>query len=132
MPFCHRLLCGFLTRQGVRTSEAVGLRCGDIAWTDDGAAAVTLDENKIDAPRAWTLTAGVAEGCARGANPESRKPAAPTSTCSATSTAADEPGPTRAKRVSEPGVKIDRKQLFEASPAGARSAPMTCAPRSSR
>jgi integrase len=60
VPLCYRVLYGFLAREGMRTSEAAGLRWADITWTDDGAAAVTLDENKTDDRRAWTLSDGVA------------------------------------------------------------------------
>jgi integrase len=59
VPLCYRVLYGFLAREGMRTGEAERLRWGDIMWTDDGIGAVTLDQNKTDDPRAWTLTPGV-------------------------------------------------------------------------
>lgn len=59
VPLCYRVLYGFLAREGMRTGEAEGLRWSDITWTNDGVAAVTLDENKTDSPRAWTLSPGV-------------------------------------------------------------------------
>ena len=61
VPFCYRLLYGFLAREGMRTSEAVGLRWGDIAWTDDGAAAVHSTRTRRMTPAPGRLLLGVAE-----------------------------------------------------------------------
>jgi integrase len=57
VPMAYRLLYGFLAREGLRTSEAAGLRWRDL---DLRHGAITLDENKTDDPRAWSLNPGVA------------------------------------------------------------------------
>jgi integrase len=55
------MLYGFLAREGLRLGEALGLRWADI---DLERAAIKLDENKSDDPRAWALSPGVAEALA--------------------------------------------------------------------
>lgn len=52
VPLSYRLLWGFLAREGMRSSEAIQLRWGDVDL-DDGS--VVLDENKSDDPRSWAL-----------------------------------------------------------------------------
>ena len=56
VPLRHRLLYGFLAREGMRRSEAMRLSWSDIDLT---RGTVTLDENKTDDPRAWMLDPGV-------------------------------------------------------------------------
>jgi integrase len=57
VPLTHRVLYGFLAREGVRLGEALSLRWKDVDLTRGG---ITLDENKTDDPRAWALSPGVA------------------------------------------------------------------------
>lgn len=54
----YRVLYGFLTREGMRVSEALLLDWTDIDLRRGG---VNLDENKTDDPRAWALDPGVVE-----------------------------------------------------------------------
>jgi integrase len=56
VPLAYRLLWGFLAREGMRSSEAIQLRWGDVDLKD---GSVTLDENKTDEPRSWPLDPGV-------------------------------------------------------------------------
>jgi integrase len=56
VPLRHRMLYGFLAREGMRRSEAMRLCWSDIDMT---RGTVTLDENKTDDPRAWVLDPGV-------------------------------------------------------------------------
>ena len=56
VPLVTRLLYGFLTREGMRVSEAKRLVWGDV---DLDRGIVHLDENKTDDPRAWALGPGV-------------------------------------------------------------------------
>jgi len=58
VPLVNRLLYGFLAREGMRKSEAIGLRWGDV---DAKHRTVRLDENKTDNARPWELAPGVAE-----------------------------------------------------------------------
>lgn len=62
VPLHDRIVYGFLAREGLRVSEALGLHWRDI---DLDRGAVTLDENKTDEPRAWALGADVAEALRR-------------------------------------------------------------------
>jgi len=48
VPLAYRLLWGFLAREGMRSSEAIQLRWGDVDLND---GSVVLDENKSDDPR---------------------------------------------------------------------------------
>lgn len=57
VPLTHRMLYGFLAREGLRLSEALGLRWKDL---DLKRGVLTLDENKTSDPRAWALSPGVA------------------------------------------------------------------------
>jgi integrase len=57
VPLRHRMLYGFLAREGMRRSEAMRLCWCDVDMT---RGTVTLDENKTDDPRAWVLDPGVA------------------------------------------------------------------------
>lgn len=57
VPLCFRLLWGFLTREGMREGEALGLTWGAL---DLKRGAVRLEKNKTDDPRAWALDPGVA------------------------------------------------------------------------
>ncbi len=57
VPLPHRLLWGFLAREGMRLGEALSLTFGDL---DLERGAVKLDKNKTDDPRAWVLSPGVA------------------------------------------------------------------------
>ena len=56
MPLADRVAHGFMTREGMRKGEALGLTWGDV---DLARGAVTLDANKTDDPRAWALGADV-------------------------------------------------------------------------
>ena len=56
VPLEHRLLWGFLAREGMRTSEAERLTWSAV---DLERGAITLDENKTKHPRAWVLDPGV-------------------------------------------------------------------------
>lgn len=56
LPMVERLLFGFLSREGCRTSEAVEMTWSDL---DLRVGAIRLDENKTDDPRAWALSADV-------------------------------------------------------------------------
>ncbi len=57
-PLGRRVLCGFLSREGCRSGEAVALQIG--VDVDLELGTVRLDVNKTDDPRAWALDAGVA------------------------------------------------------------------------
>jgi integrase len=57
VPLGYRLLYGFLAREGLRISEAMGLTWRDV---DLVRGVVTLDRNKTDDARAWALGQGVA------------------------------------------------------------------------
>lgn len=52
VPFVYRLLFGFICRNGLRVSEALALTRGDINLA---TGICTLDDNKTDDPRQWTL-----------------------------------------------------------------------------
>lgn len=52
VPLAYRILWGFLVREGMRESEALGLSVRDV---DLERGAVRLDRNKTDDPRAWAL-----------------------------------------------------------------------------
>ena len=56
VPLDHRMLYGFLAREGMRKSEALRL-----TWRDLNLARgmVRLDSNKTDEPRAWALSPDV-------------------------------------------------------------------------
>jgi integrase len=56
VPLDHRMLYGFLAREGMRKSEALRL-----TWRDLNLARgmVRLDSNKTDEPRAWALSLDV-------------------------------------------------------------------------
>lgn len=58
VELAFRLLYGFLTREGMRLSEALALEWRDIDLT---RGAVNLDENKTDDPRAWALDPSLVE-----------------------------------------------------------------------
>jgi integrase len=64
VPLHHRLFLGLLAREGLRASE---LR--DLEWSnlDLDRGLLTLEENKTDSPRTWTLDPGVAEALRRWA-----------------------------------------------------------------
>lgn len=61
VPLAHRLLFGFLAREGMRVSEALGLTWADV---DLENGFVKLDENKTDDPRSWALGPDVARALA--------------------------------------------------------------------
>ncbi len=56
IDLAHRVLYGFLAREGMRRSEAGSLTWGDL---DLDRGAVRLDVNKTDDPRAWALDPSV-------------------------------------------------------------------------
>jgi hypothetical protein len=56
VPLGYRVPFGFLAREGIRESKALGLRWRDV-YLEHGV--LTLDENKTDDPRSWVLSAGV-------------------------------------------------------------------------
>lgn len=61
VPLASRILYGFLTREGMRKSEAAALTWNAL---DLERGAVRLDENKTDDPRAWALDPGVVRALA--------------------------------------------------------------------
>lgn len=61
VPLAHRVLWGFMAREGMRRSEAARLTWSSV---DLERGAVTLDENKTDQPRAWALDPGVVRALA--------------------------------------------------------------------
>jgi len=56
VPLEHRVLYGFLAREGMRKGEALALTWSDI---DLARGAIKLDVNKTDDPRAWALSPDV-------------------------------------------------------------------------
>lgn len=70
VPLHYRLLWGFLAREGMRSSEAIQLRWGDVDLKD---GSVVLDENKSDDPRSWPLNPGVVRAL-KAFKPEGAKP----------------------------------------------------------
>lgn len=62
VPLEHRLLWGFLAREGMRVSEVEHLTWSAV---DLERGAITLDENKTKQPRAWALDPGVARALAK-------------------------------------------------------------------
>lgn len=58
VPLHWRVLYGFLDREGMRVSEAIGLTLADV---DLDRGAVRLDQNKTDDARTWALSPGVPE-----------------------------------------------------------------------
>jgi integrase len=62
VPVLRRLAYGFLSREGMRTSELASLRWSDL---DLKRGRVSLDENKTDDPRDWDLRPDVVEALAR-------------------------------------------------------------------
>ena len=62
VPLGRRVLYGVLAREGLRCSEALGLKWGAL---DLDRGVVRLDANKTDDPRAWALTPGVPEALAQ-------------------------------------------------------------------
>lgn len=61
-PLEHRVLYGFLAREGCRRGEAFALLWSSV---DLERGVLTLDKNKTDSPRAWALDRGVVRGLAR-------------------------------------------------------------------
>jgi integrase len=55
VPLSHRMLYGFLAREGMRAGEALALGWDDL---DLARGVVRLDENKTDDPRSWALDVG--------------------------------------------------------------------------
>ena len=55
IPIAHRMLYGFLAREGMRSGEALALEWADL---DLVRGVVRLDENKTDDPRSWALDPG--------------------------------------------------------------------------
>jgi len=62
VPLLNRLFYGFLSREGMRATEARELRILDV---DLSNGLVNLDVNKTDEPRSWALSPGVREGLGR-------------------------------------------------------------------
>lgn len=62
VPLGDRVAYAFLAREGMRKSEALGLRWSDI---DLERGAISVDENKTDDPRSWALGDDVAEALRR-------------------------------------------------------------------
>lgn len=60
-PLCSRVLLGFMAREGCRPGEAAALTWKDLDLERSG---ITLDRNKTDDPRGWTLDAGVVRALA--------------------------------------------------------------------
>lgn len=59
VPLARRIFFGFLAREGMRVSEALGLTWDDV---DLASGVVRLDSNKTDDPRTWALGADVVAG----------------------------------------------------------------------
>jgi len=70
VPLHYRMLWGFIAREGMRSSEAIQLRWGDVDLKD---GSVVLDENKSDDPRSWPLDAGVVRAL-KAFKPEKAEP----------------------------------------------------------
>jgi hypothetical protein len=131
VPLCFRLHYGFLAREGMRTSEAAGLRWNDITWTDDGVAAVNLDENKKTTPvrgpfpwaSQWLWRRGV----------HLRRPATTTTTSFATSMSAPSirSGSPRSSGTTSRLLVSNVSNSTRPPPTVGRSGPMTCVPPSS-
>lgn len=62
VPLVLRLLYGLLIREGLRVSELLNLKWGDV---DLERGVVSVDENKTGEPRTWVLDPGVAEALRR-------------------------------------------------------------------
>ena len=56
IPLAYRILFGFLSREGLRAGEALGLEWRDL---DLDHGVLHLDENKTSDPRSWALDEGV-------------------------------------------------------------------------
>lgn len=72
IPIAYRMLFGFLAREGMRVSEALGLAWRDL---DLERGAVSLDRTKTDDARTWAMDPGVTAALAlwrdlRRAKPE--------------------------------------------------------------
>lgn len=59
VPLVYRLFYAFVFREGLRASEAAGLR-----WKDVAGKSLALDENKTGDARAWALYPGTTEALA--------------------------------------------------------------------
>jgi integrase len=109
----HRLLYGFLAREGMRVTEAKQLDWRDV---DLHRGLVHLDENKTDDPRAWALDVGVVEALRRWHDHFHPKP---TATARIFCDAAGDPllsaGRADDLRSHLAAAKLTRSQLFERS-----------------
>ncbi len=73
VPLGHRMVYGYLAREGARTGEALSLTWADL---DLVRGVVRLDENKTDDPRSWALDVGTVEALRRWAALTGSKPTA--------------------------------------------------------
>lgn len=71
VPLAYRIAYGFLTREGMRRSEASTLTWAQL---DLERGAVSLDENKTDDPRAWALDPSVARALVAWRSMRRRRP----------------------------------------------------------
>lgn len=118
VPLAHRMLWGFLTREGVRKGEALALTW---AALDLKRGAVRLDKNKTDDPRAWALNDSVVR--ALRVYREQHRPDAPLSALVFTDdhgkpfTAAGAVGlaPTLREHLKLIGLDKERPELFEST-----------------
>jgi integrase len=73
VPLAHRMVYGYLAREGARTGEALALTWGDL---DLVRGVVRLDENKTEDPRSWALDVGTLDALRRWAALTGSKPTA--------------------------------------------------------
>jgi integrase len=62
IPLLHRFFYGFLAREGLRSGDAAALEWRNV---DLERGVISLDENKTDNPRAWTLDPSVRRALVR-------------------------------------------------------------------
>jgi integrase len=65
IPLVRRVLLGFMSREGMRESEAARLEWRDVDLEHEKGGSVALDENKTEDPRSWALGPDVAEALRR-------------------------------------------------------------------
>lgn len=111
LPLVYRLFFGILSREGLRVSELLGLRWGDVDLT---RGVLTLDQNKTDEPRAWALQPDVAEALRRWRKLR-RNQGAHTILVDRTGASIDRHAVASLLRESLKTAGVTRPQLFEAS-----------------
>ncbi len=106
VPLAHRMLYGFLAREGMRTGEALALEWSDL---DLARGVVRLDENKTDDSRAFALDPGTHEALKKWGELRGK-----TGRVFEIADAGHLASDFRAHLVL---AKVDRPELFERSPA---------------